>query len=112
MAEVIWTEPALSDLKDIIDYIAKDSLAYAARFGTRLVEAPRRLERFPNCGRIVPEFQDERIRELICDAYRLIYLIAEDDDITPRWMAGRVGRARPIAIRDAVRCADRRSGDP
>ncbi len=78
MAKVIWTEPALTDLKDIIDYIAKDSRAYAARFGTRLVEAPRRLERFPNCGRIVPEFQDERIRELICDAYRLIYLITED----------------------------------
>lgn len=78
MAEVIWTEPALRDVKDIIDYIAKDSLAYAARFGTRLVAAPRRLETFPKCGRIVPEFQEERIRELICDAYRLIYLVAED----------------------------------
>lgn len=78
MAKIIWTEPALEDLCDIIDYIAKDSIIYAQRFGTQVVEAPRRLELFPNCGRIVPEFDDEKIRELIFGSYRIIYSVKKD----------------------------------
>ncbi|MFH1287809.1 MAG: type II toxin-antitoxin system RelE/ParE family toxin [bacterium] len=77
MAEVIWTELALEDLQDIIEYIAKDSFVYAERFGVRVAEAPRRLAQFPFCGRIVPEFEEENIRELIYESYRIIYLIRE-----------------------------------
>jgi plasmid stabilization system protein ParE len=43
MAEVIWTELALKDLHDLIEYIARDSAVYAERFGVRVVHAPRRL---------------------------------------------------------------------
>jgi plasmid stabilization system protein ParE len=75
MAKVIWTEPALNDLLSLIQHIAEDSPAYAERFGIRVVEAPRRLEQFPLSGRIVPEFKDENIRELIYGHYRIIYLI-------------------------------------
>ncbi|GBD96824.1 MAG TPA: type II toxin-antitoxin system RelE/ParE family toxin [Nitrospirae bacterium] len=78
MVKVIWTEPALKDLHDIIIRIAEDSPVYAERFGIRVVEAPRRLEQFSYCGRIVPEFRDEKIRELIYGAYRIIYLIRSD----------------------------------
>jgi plasmid stabilization system protein ParE len=28
MAEVVWTRPALDDLKDIVDYISRDSKGY------------------------------------------------------------------------------------
>lgn len=65
MGKVIWTDPALKDLHDIIEHIAEDSPVYAERFGLQVVESPRRLEQFPYCGRIVPEFNDENIRELI-----------------------------------------------
>ncbi len=75
MVKVIWTEPALKDLHDIIIHIAEDSPIYAERFGLRVVEAPRCLKQFPYCGRIVPEFKDEKLRELIYGAYRIIYLI-------------------------------------
>ncbi len=78
MAKVIWTEPALNELHDIINHIAKDSPVYAERFGVRVVGAPRRLEQFPSCGRIVPEFKDENIRELIYGSYRIIYLMQQD----------------------------------
>lgn len=78
MFKVIWTEPALEDLQDIIEHIARDSFVYAERFGIRVVEAPRRLVQFPYCGRIVPEFEEENIRELIYGAYRIIYLIREE----------------------------------
>ncbi|HHT9124422.1 MAG TPA: type II toxin-antitoxin system RelE/ParE family toxin [Candidatus Brocadiia bacterium] len=78
MAKVIWTEPALKDLHDVIEHIAEDSQIYAERFGIRVVEAPRRLVQFPYCGRVVPEFKDENIRELIYGSYRIIYLIRQD----------------------------------
>ena len=77
MAKVIWTEPALSDLHDIIEYIARDSLAYAERFGTRVVQAPRRLQQSPLIGRTVPEFNDQTIRELMYGSYRIIYKIVD-----------------------------------
>lgn len=73
MTKVIWTEPALNDLREIIDYIAKDSLVYAERLGIKIVEAPRRLKEFPMSGRVVQEFNDDATRELIYGAYRIIY---------------------------------------
>ena len=75
MAEAVWTEPGLNDLREIIEYIALDSPVYAERLGTRIVEAPRQLIEFPESGRIVPEFSDSTIRELIYGAYRIIYVI-------------------------------------
>ncbi|MBS4027840.1 MAG: type II toxin-antitoxin system RelE/ParE family toxin [Ignavibacteriales bacterium] len=78
MARVVWTEPALNDLHDILDYIAKDSFVYAERFGIRVVTAPCILEQFPQCGRIVPEFDDENIREIFYGSYRIIYVVREE----------------------------------
>ena len=78
MAKVIWTEPALTDVQEIIEYISKDSPIYAERVGVHVIEAPRRLELFPFSGRVVPEFNDDNIRELIYGSYRIIYLVCPD----------------------------------
>ncbi len=75
MAEVIWTRPALDDLKDIVEYISRDSKVYAERFATRVMEAAKRVEEFPYSGRLVPEFKEENIRELIYGSYRIIYVL-------------------------------------
>jgi plasmid stabilization system protein ParE len=79
MAKVIWTTPALNDLREIIEFIAQDSSVYAERVGMRIVSAPRFLETFPHSGRIVPEFSDESIRELIYGSYRIVYKIYKSD---------------------------------
>ena len=73
MAKVVWTDPALNDLQNIIEYIVKDSVVYAERFGMRVVQAPRILQQSPLLGRVVPEFSDQSIRELIYGSYRIIY---------------------------------------
>jgi toxin ParE1/3/4 len=78
MAAVIWTGPALADLRPIIEYVARDSPTYAERLGTRLVASTRRLRDFPLSGRLVPEFQDEAIREILCGSYRIIYVVREE----------------------------------
>jgi toxin ParE1/3/4 len=78
VGKVVWTDPALTDLHDIIRHIAEDSPTYAERFGLRVVEAPRRLAEFARCGRVVPEYQDQNIRELIYGTYRIIYQIRQN----------------------------------
>jgi toxin ParE1/3/4 len=73
MVEIIWTPFALEDLQSIYDYIAKDSPYYANRFIDKLVDRVDMLIDHPEAGRIVPEFENELIRELIEGSYRVIY---------------------------------------
>jgi toxin ParE1/3/4 len=72
MGQVSWTKTALSDLRGIVEYIAKDLPIYAESFGARVVKAPRPPERSPLLGRMVPECNDQSIREIIFGAYRVI----------------------------------------
>jgi len=78
MAEIVWTESALNDLDDIGDYIAKDSARYAELTVTRLFESPDILETHPLAGKLVPELQNEAIRQLIIGSYRIIYHVDEE----------------------------------
>ncbi len=64
MTSVIWSPQALLDLQSIRDYIAHDSPRYADLVVHRLVAAVERLEAFPQSGRVVPERNDEAIREV------------------------------------------------
>jgi toxin ParE1/3/4 len=72
---VKWSNPAKRDLKQIYDFIAKDSKFYAQKVSLELVEKSEKLEIFPEIGRIVPEMGDPKIRELLIYSYRLIYEI-------------------------------------
>lgn len=58
MARLIWTEPALQDLDDIADYIALDDFGAASRLVKAVFTQVERLERFPNSGRLPPEFEN------------------------------------------------------
>jgi len=66
------------DLKQIHDYIAKDSRYYAKKVVQTVVEKTEELMIFPEIGRIVPEIDDPSIRELFVYSYRLIYEITPD----------------------------------
>ncbi len=70
---VKWSKPAKFDLKQIHDYIARDSKFYAKKISLEIVEKSEKLNLFPDVGRIVPEIGDPRIRELLIYSYRLIY---------------------------------------
>ena len=79
MGKVKWTENASKNLKHICGYIAKDSEIYATHFVKSLIGATEKLETFPECGRIVPEFEEYGFREVIYQSYRIVYRIVEDD---------------------------------
>lgn len=73
MVKIIWTEPALDDIRSIMEFIAQDSVYYADATARGILNAPRRIKNFPLSGRIVPEFCDASIREVIYGSYRVIY---------------------------------------
>lgn len=71
-----WAKPARLDLKQIHDYIARDSKYYAEKVSAEIVESSEKLNSFPEAGRMVPEIGDPKIRELFVYSYRLIYEIS------------------------------------
>jgi len=76
---VIWSNPAKNDLKRIHDYISADSNFYAKKVIQVIIEKAKKLEDFPQLGRIVPELRDENVRELFIYSYRLIYQITQNN---------------------------------
>jgi len=72
---VSWSPDALADVESIAGYIARDSAFYAKAVTERIIEVARDLRRFPLAGRVVPELQDESIREGFVYNYRLIYRV-------------------------------------
>lgn len=75
--EIVWTDPAWDDIENAADYIARDSEFYAAAFVREIKEAAASLANFAERGQIVPEFDDESIRELLVRSYRLVYRVSE-----------------------------------
>lgn len=81
MVKVVWTNYAYLDLKDIYDYIAKDSKKYAHFQIRKLKGKTNILKNNPQSGRIVPEANQEDLRELIEGNYRIIYRIKNSERI-------------------------------
>ena len=81
MAKIIWTEPALSDLKDVAEYITLDKLDAAKRFVNNTFSIVDRLEKFPDSGRKPPELKRSRYKEVIANPCRIFYRFDKQSDI-------------------------------
>lgn len=75
---VVWAEAALVDLRDLVHYIARDDRKVAKRFGDLIVTKVDSLQTFPRIGRIVSEYREDLLRELIVSPYRIVYEINDD----------------------------------
>ena len=78
--EIIWTNVAENDLKDIIEYISIDSHRNTLTILKNIKQSASNLYTLPERGRIVPELQAQGIlqyRELIIPPWRLLYRIDE-----------------------------------
>jgi toxin ParE1/3/4 len=64
-------------------YISSDSPTYTKTVVKKIVKMARQLERFPNSGREVPEFQDPTVRELFAYSYRIIYKVERKWSLLP-----------------------------
>lgn len=84
--KVVWTRRAKFRLQEILEYIAEDQPRNAEHWVDRLIERGDSVGDQPMMGRMVPEYHDDTIRELLEGDYRIIYKIlpARIDILTVR----------------------------
>ncbi len=78
MVQINWTIKAKSDLKNIFDYISNDSTKYAQRQIQGIVKNTSFIKNNSKIGRVVPEFNNPKVREVIVNKYRIIYYLKEE----------------------------------
>jgi toxin ParE1/3/4 len=75
--KIIWSPLALDRVAEIAEYISQDNPTAAIDWVNRIFAKVGQVISFPESGRIVPETNHEKIRELIYGDYRIIYRIEE-----------------------------------
>jgi toxin ParE1/3/4 len=78
MAEVIWTEPALSDLDAIADYIALENPEAAKQLVQRVFHHVGQLADHPRSGSKPQELKGWRYRQIVEAPCRIFYRHDED----------------------------------
>lgn len=81
MVRINWTKLSVEDLKSIAEYISRDSKWYAKIQVQKIKLRTRILKSQSHSGRVVPEIENQNIRELIEGNYRIIYKIVSEDQI-------------------------------
>lgn len=90
--QVVLSPSARADLRSIVRFISFDAPDTALQFGQFLVSQTKRLAQFPELGRVVPEFDDDLLREIIVRSYRIVYRLDHSKhliEIVRFWHAGR-----------------------
>jgi len=70
---VRFTPSARVQFLAALAYIRRDNPVAAVQFRRRAERVLRRLQRFPNSGRVIPEFPELPYREVIVAPYRFFY---------------------------------------
>lgn len=81
MVRVRWSRRALNRIREIHDYIALDAPDTARAYTETLIRSTDRLVMMPLSGRVVPEFEQENIREVIKGSYRIVYRVISDTQV-------------------------------
>jgi toxin ParE1/3/4 len=78
MASLRWTSEALGRLEDIELYITQDNPTAARNQISKLLDRAGQLVVAPRSGRVVPDYQDADVREILEAPYRIIYYLNGD----------------------------------
>ncbi|MGE5294279.1 MAG: type II toxin-antitoxin system RelE/ParE family toxin [Solirubrobacterales bacterium] len=87
-----WAPSARLDIRELAAYIAESRPQASAHFITQVFLAVERLADFPESGRVVPEFGDPGLREIIRRPCRIVYRIRTQEglvEIVRVWHAAR-----------------------
>lgn len=72
--EVRLADSAVADLSDILAWYARDGASEAgSRLVRRIMERIEHLSDHPEMGRMVPEFGQRTLRELLHPPFRIVY---------------------------------------
>jgi len=72
---VYWTQPAAADLLEAAAFIRREQPAAARRLYDDVSKKTNLIRHHPLLGRVIPEFQNRFLRELVVSPYRLIYRV-------------------------------------
>jgi len=90
--KLVWAPSARLDLKEIVSYIVDSRPETSIRFVRSVFHRVEHLTDFPKAGRIVPEFGDPCIREVVRKPCRIVYRIKSKKrliEIARVWHAAR-----------------------
>jgi toxin ParE1/3/4 len=73
MAQIVWTEPAVSDLDAIADYIAIENPQAAAELVRRIINHVEQLADHPESGSRPQELKRSRYRQIVEPPCRIFY---------------------------------------
>ncbi len=76
--KILWTREALNNLRAIKKFISINSYSAAENFIEKIIARADAISDSPKQGRVVPEFANDSIREIIFKKYRIVYLIKEN----------------------------------
>jgi len=71
---VHWSDLAVQQLASIALYIGRTSPLYAERMAERILRRVETLAEFPEIGLRASEAEDENVREVVENPYRILYL--------------------------------------
>jgi plasmid stabilization system protein ParE len=72
---IVFSNSAQNDLVNTVKYSSRDKPKAAKKWAIEIKRSIQNLSDFPRLSRIVPEFSDESIRELVKGQYRIVYKI-------------------------------------
>jgi toxin ParE1/3/4 len=81
MGKIVWSKRALDDLDIIFEFISSDSSRYAHSTIEKITQSTDIIINQPRVGRVVPEFKEENLRELIVGNYRIIYELVDHNQV-------------------------------
>lgn len=76
--KLLWTEEAISNLREIEEFIARDNAETAIKFVDELIDKAETLLENPKKGRGVPELSIKQIREILYKNYRVVYILKQN----------------------------------
>jgi len=76
--KLVWSPTARRRAQQTVDFIEQDSPRGAVDWLDGLVERVELLRDLPDQGRVVPEWNDASVREIMYEPYRVIYEVFPD----------------------------------
>jgi len=73
--KIFISNSAFSDLESIKGYYEEEGVSYIGeQYVVSIIDHIQTLSKNPDIGRKVPEFDEEKIRELVHSPFRIVYL--------------------------------------
>jgi len=76
--KIVWTEPAIENLGEIVAYIAQDNPDAAKRVGFEIISHVEALGSHPFIGVHYPRGSQSGDREILYRSYRIFYRVFDD----------------------------------